>query len=75
MCGLGKREDDREIIMGVEVNLLTLFLEREEKKNPYNSQHNVYLFVLLLAILCLAIYCPVFCVLFNIAKSMESQQK
>lgn len=63
---------------GCRGKLVNTVLGEGGKKNPYNSQHNVYLFVLLLAsnpFLCLPIYCPVFCVLFNIAKSMESQQK
>lgn len=61
--------------MGVEINLLRLFLEREEE-NPYNSQHNVvYLLQYLQATPSHALPFTVFCVLFNTAKPMESQQK
>lgn len=62
--------------MYLEVKLLGMFLEREEK-NPHNRQFLSVQFLLY----CLQATHPsvlpliVFCVLFNVAKSMESQQK
>lgn len=44
MCDLAKTEDARGKMMGVEINLLKLLLEREEEKKIYTTA-NIMLLV------------------------------